>query len=98
VTEHLAVRYSVDSKNSVGKRRDVVSQAVARAEFADYGWEYPSGGSISEYHAPGLLPEKYRRVARRGAVARIALDGTLTSTPRVVADAEDIVADRAVKE
>jgi hypothetical protein len=60
MSEPLAVRHSLDSKNSSGKRCDVVSQAVARAEFAEWGWWYPVGGSISEYHAPWPLPEKYR--------------------------------------
>ena len=87
-----AIRYSGDPNNSLGKRRDIVSQAVVRAEFAEYGWWYPVGGTVTEYHAPGPLPEKYRSVARRGAVAGIALDGTVTITPRVVSDAEEIVA------
>jgi hypothetical protein len=72
MSEPLAVRHSLDSKNSSGNRRDVVSQAVVRAEFAEYGWWYPVGGSISEYHAAGPLPEKYRSVARSGAVEPVS--------------------------
>jgi hypothetical protein len=59
--EPLVLRYSSDSTNPLGTRRDVVSQETARLEFAEYGWAYP-GGTITEYRALGPLPETYRKL------------------------------------